>query len=413
MQIVVIMKSKESFKRIRLQVDNNSIEWEPIFDLDDLREKIVFIKYDIAIVDTNIWWKDEAIELFNKFKIDTIMFEGDFEEISQEIRNKIPINTPAEEVENLPEELTNEERPIRYIEKEIIREKEVKVKVPVYKEVYTGIPKQLIIIANLSKRAGSTFVTLNLAKALSDLKILCSVIENPVEPYIFDTIGLEQRLIKNRGEDFEFYSYPHLIYENKKIEKDMETIEDGIIWLVSDPRKPLIQEQHWDYYKMMKLLYASRKASISILDIGYNIDKDYIKPILDEADKIFIVIDPMPTEIMQNKKLFDDLLELKKDGLPIEFIINRWTSGIDKKQLLNHLKITPLALIPAIDLKLIHKAIYDCKIPYSVSEIKEELSIPFNNIVKRIIPSEFITEEKAKTGYFKNKFFKKNKRKEQ
>jgi len=420
MKIVCCLRSEESYKRIKFQVNNENIEWEDfINDIDYLREKIAFIYYDLAIVDEKLWWKDDAVSLFKNFNIDIIFFEGDFEHVFKNVMERLSSDNENTEYIIEDEEGKNEdEKPIKYIEIEVEKIKEVKVKVPVYKEVYTNIPKKLIMVTNLSKRAGSTFITLNLAKAFSKYKVLPAVIEPPLDlPYIFDTIGLEQRLNKTSNEEsLLFYSYPHEIYENNQIKKDRETIEDDIVWIVPDARKPIIDSNKWDYYMMMKLIYCSKKASITIVDIGSFINHESVKSILDYADMILVVIDPLPTEIMQNNSTLQMLLDLKyKGGLPIEFVINKWSNGIDKPELFDYLKLDPLTIIPAVDLSYIHKAIYSCLIPYSLEQVEKMLEKPIYKIIKRVIPREFFIDTQVNTkskdkaiisklsGFFKKK----------
>ncbi len=58
--------------------------------------------------------------------------------------------------------------------------------------VYTGIKPQTIGIISLTPRAGSTFLSVNLARALADRKILVSLIEFPYnEPYIYDLMYIQ------------------------------------------------------------------------------------------------------------------------------------------------------------------------------------------------------------------------------
>ena len=265
---------------------------------------------------------------------------------------------------------------------------------PIYQKIYTNISPKIVAVINLSRRAGSTFVTVNLAKFLSELMILTRIIELPFEPYIFDHIGLEQRLNKTHNEEsLKFYSYPHFIYDDKKTEREKETIDEGIIWTVTDPRRPLIDKAKWTYNHMVKLLNSSRKASITILDIGENRKHKSIEPLLDEVDLILTVIEPMPSEIMINNNLLDQLLKAKQKGSPVEFIINYWTDGINREEIKKVLPIEPLSIIPAIELTYIHKAVYDCVIPYSVKEIKEKLDSSLLKIAKKIVPDELINIE--------------------
>lgn len=411
MRIIGIMKSKESYNRLKYHFSDERLEWEDyINQLEELQGRISFVEYDLAIIDQNVWWKDEASELLIKFGVEIVLFEGDFEEVINIISEALPPieeeKLPLEEFEADKQEEFIDDRPIRYIEKEVIVEKTIKIKVPEYQQVYTNIPNKLILIGNLSKRAGSTFITLNLAKTLAERQILTGVIEPPIDkPYIFDTIDLEARLDKTEEEEsIYFYSYPHEIANKEKILANRETIEEGIVWNVPDPRKPLINK--WTYENMMKLIYTNRKSSINILDVGDNLFHESIEPILGEADHVLVIVDPLPTEIMQNSKKLDSLLKAKDNGIPIDFLINRWSKSLEKhkEDVILRIKSKPITFIPNVDSNLIYKSIWQRNIPYSYKEVKEQIEMKFNEIIRFLSLADFNMEEDVETRGIKHLF---------
>ncbi|MGD9677618.1 MAG: protein kinase [Vulcanibacillus sp.] len=239
------------------------------------------------------------------------------------------------------------------------------------------ISTKQILITNISKRAGSTFLAVNLAKYLSEFNILTCVIEIPFEPYLFDYIGLDKD---------DFYSFAHEIYEGRKIEKERETLYSNILWMITDPRKPKIDKNNWNYNQMMKLLYSSKKASISIIDAGEYIEHESIKPLIDEVDLILVIVDPMPSEVNLNLGKVRKFLRAKEEGLPVEFVLNNYTENINLNDLVEALGGTPITLIPNINLSFIHKAVNKCEIPFNFKEVKLLLEKPLNEITKMIIP---------------------------
>jgi len=260
-----------------------------------------------------------------------------------------------------------------------------------YQEIYTSIPPKLVIIANLSKRAGSSFITINLAKLLSELKILTSVLEVPFDPYLYDNVGLEQRLAK--GDPFAFYSIPHAVFQNERVERDKGNVDDGMIWMVANPSKPLIQPEQWTFQHMIKYVSLSKKANISLLDAGSYLEHPSIAPLIEEADLILIVLDPMPREILFHHKQLAGWNEMKKEGFPIEFVYNYWTKGINEKEFNEVVRVKPIARISAIDLTDIHQASYQCNIPYEYPPIKSQLEKPLLQIVQYIVPKQFLSKQ--------------------
>ena len=385
--LICCIKSPESFSRIydTFKEDNNFSLEDFVKDFEKVQENITIKQYNLAVIDEKLPWKDPALDLFNKKGIKIIIFKGDFRKTINDIYKLFPVLEEAKELLKKRDPQSKYEKvgdqKVKYIVKEKLVEKEVKPGTPIYKEIYKGIENKLIIITGLSKKAGSTFLSINLAKALSGLKIRTCIIEPPIErPYLFDYLGIDGEA----SPEHDFYSYPHIINNGTKPLRDMEAILDDIIWIIPDSRINIID--NWDSLKMMKLLYASKKAPISIVDIGTSIEHESIDPILTSADMILAVINPQPVELKQNKERLKTLLKLKKEGYPVEFVINFYNSSINRKVLSNYLNISPSIFIPAISHEHIYKAGYKNKIPLDYPEVEEQLFKPLSAIIKSIIP---------------------------
>ncbi len=407
MKICVIMKSYESYKRLVNSIDHQ-IEWDYLGDLNTLRSKISISDYDHAILDQKIWWSGDAKSLLNSFEVECFEFEGDFNEVQSWIEGFYSDDScPSEESELNAEEnhIPADDRPIRYIEKERVVEKEVKVKVPEYKEMFTSIPNNLIVVCNLTPRAGSTFVSINLAAALTDLKVLTSVIEPPIyKPYLFDMLDMEDRINKKGAKTF--YSFPHEIAEGEQLKPDQEVIEEDIIWAIPDARKEIVKK--WTLEDMVRLIYSSKKASVQILDVGSNLYHSSVFGLLHDADQIICLIDPLPSDVMQNKEEILQAIELKEQGYHIDFVLNKMNSGIPKKEVERELSVDFLSEIPYINPELVYSSVYKCNIPYNISDIKKELEVPYHSILKKILPKDMWLKvmEDEKKGLF-SKLFKK------
>lgn len=72
--------------------------------------------------------------------------------------------------------------------------------------------------------------------------------------------------------------------------------------MITDPRMDNIEKQQWTYNHMLKLLYCSRKANITLIDVGDYIYHNSIELSLEEMDLILIIVDPMPGEVISNYK---------------------------------------------------------------------------------------------------------------
>jgi len=398
--IICCLNIKESYARITNHFKGHPyIGFEEfIGDIDEVKNKSLYKRWQLAVVDKKLPWFSEAVKFFSKNKIDIIYFDDDYSEVISSIGRMVP--EPAEDntstgggevTDNL-----NKEYKIKYIEKPTTK--------VVEKKIYTSLEKKLIIVCGLSRCAGSTTITLNLAKYLSGLGIQPSVIEPPLSsPTIFNWIGIEDRLDEGKKDGSgSFYSYPHEISNGNRIKGRAEYVSSGILWIVSDDRKEEIRQ--WDYDKMLKLIYVSGTTPITLIDIGGSIFHESVKPLISIVDQVLVVLDPFPTSCKVSSARLSELLKLKSEGYPVNFIINKWNSGVDRDEFLSFLGVKPLAFIPAIDLSILYKANCKYEIALGYREVYELMEDPLKKISSLFVPQEFSTaiskDKRTKKGFF-------------
>ncbi len=389
--IICCLKEKESFIRITSHFkDYSHIDFEEyVQSMDEIKDRSLYRNWHYAVVDKNLSWCEDAARFFNKMDVTIIYFDDDYGEVISSVKNTV--HEPAiQPDENKPLNKSIGDFPepekIRYVEKHKVVEK----------KIYTGIEKKMIIISNLTKCAGSTTITLNLARYLSNLNIIPAVVEPPIDsPTIFHWMAIEEKLSKEKDlEQNGFYSYPHQIWEGKTIKPKSEYISGGITWIVADDRKEIIE--NWDYNQMIKLIYASSLCPITLIDIGSNLGHSSVKPILSSVDIILVVIDPFPSSCMRQNNILEEILKLRQEGFPIYFVVNKWNGGVEKKEFLNYLGCEPAALIPAISLDWLYKANYSSIIPYEFPEVSDQLNGPLKKISSLFIPKKFIKYPSSK-----------------
>jgi len=398
--VICCLNIKESYARI-----TNHFKAHPyigfeefIGDIDEVKNKSLYKRWQLAVLDRKLPWFDEAVKFFSKNKIDIVYFNDDYSEVISSIGRMVP--EPAGDNTNAGKKEVagnlNKECRIRYIEKPTTK--------VVEKKIYTSLERKLVIICGLSRCAGSTTISLNLAKYLSNLNIKPSVVEPPLgSPAIFNWMGIEDSL-DGSGKDTsgDFYSYPHEITNGNRIKSKAEYVSGGILWIISDDRREEIRQ--WDYNKMLKLVYASGTSPITLIDVGDNIFHESVKPLISIVDQVLVVIDPFPTSCKIGSARLSELLKLKGEGYPINFIINKWNSGIDKDEFLSFLGVKPLAFIPAVDLAELYKA--NCKyvIALSYREVYKLMESPLKKISSLFIPQEFSAAiskvKRTKKGFF-------------
>lgn len=381
--LICCLNEKESFLRITGHFnDYKNINFGGfIKNINEVHNISQFNTWDYTVIDKNLLWFEEAEMFFKKLSVPIIYFDDDYGAVIKEIKDLIP-----KEVE-VSDDIVQEEahRPENTTRVKIIKKDKI-----INKIIYTGIDNKKVLIANFTKCAGSTTVTLCLAHYLSGFNILSSVIEPPIdEPTIFHWMAIKDRL--NNEDDLKgngFYSYPHEISKNNKIKSNSECVFDNIAWIVPDYRNEKIKT--WDYAQMLKLVFASNLCPITLIDVGSNLEHASVKEILSSIDIILVIVDPFTTHCVRQNKKLKYILDLKNEGYPIKFVVNKWNSAVDDRDFIRYLTDKPVANIPAIDYSLLYRANYNAKIPNSYKEVSELVDKPLELIASLFIDKKFL-----------------------
>jgi serine/threonine-protein kinase len=241
-----------------------------------------------------------------------------------------------------------------------------------------------IMVCSLSKRAGSTFITTNLAKFISEQSIVPNVVEIPFSPYLFDYLGIE-RLSSLLKEESSFYSVVNELYEKRPLIKERRYSAKGILWTLVDPRRPLIKEEDWDEMMMLNLLYSARKSNLSLIDVGNYIEHPAIVNTVKNVDYLIVVIDPILINIAQNLRRLSKFCELAKGGVKVKLVLNNWTESLPKRELIKLFDFAPVHFCPNIALPIVHRAAYNGDILYEYTDVSNMLKVTLNEIASDIV----------------------------
>lgn len=252
-------------------------------------------------------------------------------------------------------------------------------------------------VLSLSKKAGSSFITTSFAAALTEHDISVSVLENPIESkarsYLFHALGIPTAETKDK----QFYSVPHVIREDKKIDKEQVFKKSDVNWMVTDPRRPGIKA--WSFTDMMRYLHSSN-AAVTLMDMGWIIVQSGGKGVsymLREFDTLLVVIDPLPQEVEANIESLRYLEEVRKQGTDVIYIINKMNKevrlnnelGVDTKtefRLINEMETKKAIQVPHVQPEFMYKAQFIQKLPFEINEVKEQLDKPMHELIKAVLP---------------------------
>lgn len=255
-----------------------------------------------------------------------------------------------------------------------------------------------IMVCALSKCAGSTFITTNLAKFISENNIIPNVVELPFTPYLFDYLGVEKENLSVKERD-SFYSAAHELHERKPLIQSGVYMAKGIVWTLVDPRRPVIKEAEWDDMMMLNLLYSARKKGISLIDIGDYLDHPAVANAALNVDCLMVVVDPILINIAQNLRRLFKLRELAQMGINIKLIVNNWTESVPKRELLKFFDFAPLYFCPNIDKSYIHRAAFNGHLVYEYKEVSSLLQATMSKLAADFINADLARRKNDRPKY--------------
>jgi len=247
-------------------------------------------------------------------------------------------------------------------------------------------------ICNATKRAGSSFFTMNLARALAMHEVRTSVVENPLYPYLFDTLMLDE---KEKKED-SFQSVPHSVLTSTRVNKEnKDNIYFDIFWNVLDTRKAFSKETQWGINEYLQQINAS-SSTINLIDLGSNENDEVLK----HLDEIYVLIDPAPNEIIQSIDRLGYFVKLEEDGLPIKYIFNKYNDGVNLELLNENLELDIKYHIPYVEPSNVYKSYFEGKIVYDYLADESSFHQILNSIVNDLAPENTLKKPLNKRWNF-------------
>ncbi|MFC9418581.1 hypothetical protein ACIG6B_08085 [Bacillus mobilis] len=167
---------------------------------------------------------------------------------------------------------------------------------PVYeKQIGIAIPRRTIVVASMNRRSGATFVSHLLAAYLNELQIDVNYIENLYDDgYTYPLLKGYTEAPENYRSEFMLQRYKEMLQKESNILSIPKWKQGRINYIVKNPivDQELKNETVQDFDHFIKVLLANQEAPISIIDAGYDWDKDLYHEVCEMADYIFFVAEP-------------------------------------------------------------------------------------------------------------------------
>ena len=241
------------------------------------------------------------------------------------------------------------------------------------------VEKQKIGVVGMSGGAGATFISTSLAKALScrkDRKATLLEVSNCAfkkRPLLYDSLGFDKRF-RTRG----FTRYYYEIRQDRGV-RGKSNPEDRINWGLITP-DDVRDEIELTPIETVRLI-NNIPGDLIICDIS---DCGNAENYLPDMDHVVFVIDPMPSHMIAGYPLMREIKRLEHKGKNVVWIVNKYNSGINKRELHDFLKLKEYYKIPFISESNFYGAEYNCKIPYDMVDIRNGMKEALEKIIRKM-----------------------------
>jgi hypothetical protein len=240
-------------------------------------------------------------------------------------------------------------------------------------EKYAAMDKLKVGIIGISPGAGVGFLTGCLARYLTNTRKHSPAVIELGKGSMFDSFGMDKHFTGRTW--FRFYQ---ALKENKSI-RGMWNMDEGINWILKSPG----EENICLTFEQKLRLISHARGDVILCDFSGEAEPDY--QLLESMDQIIAVIDPMPSKMLGGYKLLCKMKVLETEREDMIYVVNKMNRGVNRRQMLDFLKIRKPFFLPLVGPESIYTAEYNCKIPYTISEVKDALQSSLGDIASALI----------------------------
>lgn len=240
-------------------------------------------------------------------------------------------------------------------------------------EKYAAMDKFKVGIVGISPGAGAGFLTGCLARYLANTEKHSPAVVELGKGSLFDSFGMDKRFAGRLW--FRFYES---LRENKSI-RGMRNMDEGINWILKSPAEGDVS---LSFEEKLRLAVHAR-GDVILCDLSGETAPDF--QLLRSMDQIITVIDPMPSKMLAGYPLLCSLKALETERGNMIYAVNKMNRGVNRRQMSDFLKVRKPVFLPLVNPESVYTAEYNCKIPYSIGEVKSVLQGPLEEIVSALI----------------------------
>jgi hypothetical protein len=190
----------------------------------------------------------------------------------------------------------------------------------------------------------------------------------------YDRVGIDMRFA---GRD---YVSPYARLAAGASVRCVGNIDGGVNWLLRAPGEPIGGLGIADYVR----LSSGATGDVVVIDIGGRFGrarrKDELPKLLNDCDRVFAVIDPLPSALMADTGRLELFKSLESGGADLLYVINKMNPGVDVKELRAFIRVRRAVELPFLAPEHLYAAEYNCCTAYSMPKLAPPLEAAFEQM---------------------------------
>ena len=224
------------------------------------------------------------------------------------------------------------------------------------KKTKGGSPdKRTVAVCSPMRGSGVTLTAAALACAMAE-ESSASFLETG-QPYVFDAFGMGKHFLLSGFTDF------YRTFQEEKPFRGPENLWHGVHWAVLPGVIPLPAPLPQSAKEWMR--FAERlPGRTTVLDCS-GMEESLLTGILDRADSVYIVVDPLPGKLLPAAAALQRL----RCAYPQSILaVNRMNRGVHRRELDEYLGTSGYLCLPDLGTETVYKAEYACVFPWDLPE---------------------------------------------
>jgi hypothetical protein len=190
----------------------------------------------------------------------------------------------------------------------------------------------------------------------------------------YDRVGIDMRFAGRE------YVSPYARLATGGPLRSVGNIDGGVNWFLRAPGEPTGGLGIADYVR----LSSGATGDAVIIDIDGRFARARksaeLPKLLNDCDRIFAVIDPLPSALMADTERLELFKSLEIGGADILYVINKMNPGVDVKELRSFIRVRRTVEIPFFAPEHLYAAEYNCCTAYSMPKLAPLLDAPFEKL---------------------------------